>query len=183
MLENVRLFVAAPLPEALKVYLDEARQEYTDAAIRQIPLQNLHLTLYFIGNVPVQQEPGIGEIMRQVAQKHTSFTLELEQLEPGPNARLPRLIWARFRPNAAFTHLSQELTQVLSPNPLKQEKSIPHVTVARFRKEGTVPRHLPIIAPATEVLYPVHTLALWKSTLGSPHPVYSVLEEFPLGGK
>ncbi|AKQ45645.1 2'-5' RNA ligase [Rufibacter radiotolerans] len=183
MQDTVRLFVAAPLPEALKVYLDEARQEYTDDAVRHIPVQNLHLTLYFIGNVPVQEQGSIRETLRQVAQKHQPFTLELEQLEPGPKARLPRLVWARFRPNAAFTHLSQELTQVLSPTPPRQEKFIPHVTVCRFRKEGTVPRHLSIVAPVTEVLYPVNTLALWKSTLGSPHPVYSVLEEFPLGGE
>ncbi|WP_255430349.1 hypothetical protein [Rufibacter sp. LB8] len=40
---------------------------------------------------------------------------------------------------------------------------------------------MPIIKPTAEILFPVTSLALWKSTLASPHPVYSVLQEFPLG--
>ncbi|RNI30572.1 RNA 2',3'-cyclic phosphodiesterase [Rufibacter latericius] len=180
MNDNIRLFVAASLPENVKSYLVQAREAYTGPAIRQVPEQNLHLTLYFIGNVPMTEDTYIRQTLMQVAQRHSRFTLSLEQLEPGPKPRSPRLIWARFSQNEAFSKLSQELTQALSPAPPKQEKFIPHVTLSRFKKEGAVPKDLPLITPPSEVLYPVSSFALWQSQLASPHPIYTIVEEFPL---
>ncbi|WP_181306366.1 RNA 2',3'-cyclic phosphodiesterase [Rufibacter sp. XAAS-G3-1] len=183
MKDTIRLFVAARLPEEVIAYLGQARQAYEDPSIRAVPEQNLHLTLYFLGNVPATEDTYIRQTLAQVAQRHQPFTLTLEQLEPGPKPRSPRLVWARFQKNTAFSQLSQDLTQALSPVPPKQEKFIPHVTLCRFRKEGAVPRDLPIVTPPQEVRYPVTSLALWQSQLASPHPIYTVVEEFPLGGE
>jgi 2'-5' RNA ligase len=181
MKENIRLFVAAKLPEDVMAYLVRARQAYEDHNLRAVPEQNLHLTLYFIGNVPATQDTYIRQTLAQVAHRHQPFTLYLEQLEPGPKPRSPRLIWARFAQNEAFSHLSQDLTQALSPAPPKQENFIPHITLCRFKKEGRLPDQLLMVLPPNDILYPVQSLALWQSQLASPHPIYTVVEEFPLG--
>ncbi|WP_205500840.1 RNA 2',3'-cyclic phosphodiesterase [Rufibacter psychrotolerans] len=181
MTDTIRLFVAAALPPDLKAYLGQARQAYAHPQIRPVPGQNLHLTLFFLGNVPAAEVPSIRQTLAQVAPRHQPFTLTLEQLEPGPKPRAPRLIWARFSQNEAFSRLSQELTQALSEAPPKQEKFIPHVTLCRFQKAGRPPQHLPQIAPTETILYPVHSFALWQSELASPHPRYTVMEEFSLG--
>ncbi len=180
MKDQIRLFVAAKLPAEVKSYLMQARQAYEDPNIRAVPEENLHLTLYFIGNVPTTEDTYIRQTLAQVAQRHAPFTLHLEQLEPGPKPRSPRLIWARFSQNEAFSKLSQDLTQALAPAPPKQEKFIPHVTLCRFRKEGVVPRDLPLVTPPEDVLYPVSSFALWQSQLASPHPIYTIVEEYPL---
>ncbi|ALJ00509.1 RNA 2',3'-cyclic phosphodiesterase [Rufibacter tibetensis] len=182
MKDTNRLFIAAKLPDEVITYLVQARQAYDDPAIRAVPEQNLHLTLYFLGNVPAIEDTFIRQTLAQVAQRHSPFNLTLEQLEPGPKPRSPRLIWARFTLNETFSNLSQELTQALSSAPPKQEKFIPHVTLCRFKKEGVVPRDLPIISPPEDIVYPVSSIALWQSQLASPHPVYIVLEEYPLFG-
>ncbi|MBC3541626.1 RNA 2',3'-cyclic phosphodiesterase [Rufibacter sediminis] len=181
MKDSLRLFVAAQLPDEVKTYLGQARQAYENPAIRAVPEQNLHLTLYFLGNVPATEDTYIRQTLAQVSQKHQTFTLTLDRLEPGPKPSSPRLIWARFQQNEAFSRLSQELTNVLSSVPPKQEKFIPHVTLCRFKKEGPVPRDLPLITPSEEILFPVSSIALWQSQLASPHPIYTVVEEFQLG--
>ncbi|KAA3438881.1 RNA 2',3'-cyclic phosphodiesterase [Rufibacter hautae] len=183
MKDNIRLFVAAKLPTKVQSYLVQAREAYHDPNIRAVPEENLHLTLYFIGNVPYTEDTYIRQTLAQVAQRHAPFTLSLEQLEPGPKLRSPRLVWARLSQNEAFSALSQDLTQALAPAPPKQEKFIPHVTLCRFKKEGAAPRDLPLVSPPEEILYPVASFALWQSQLASPHPIYTVVEEYPLNAQ
>ncbi|MFD2245829.1 RNA 2',3'-cyclic phosphodiesterase [Pontibacter ruber] len=180
MENHIRLFVAVTLPAALHTYLSQQVHQYQHSSIRFVPEQNLHLTLYFIGNVPQEQLPAISQAIKEVAMQHQPFTLVLEQLEPGPKLRSPRLVWARFRQSQPYEQLSQELTRVLAPEPPKEQKAIPHVTVARFRKDKPAPKNLPVIVPDQEMQLPVDSISLWRSELKSPHPVYSILETFPL---
>ncbi|MBA9079547.1 RNA 2',3'-cyclic phosphodiesterase [Rufibacter quisquiliarum] len=182
MQETLRLFVAAALPQDLKEYLVQARQAYDEPGIRAVPTENLHLTLFFLGNVAGSALAHIRQTLTQVAQRYEPFVLTLEQVEPVPKRTAPRLIWARFEPHPGFTQLSRELTQLLSATPPKQEKFIPHITLCRFRKDLPVPAHLPLVTPDQKMVFPVNTLALWQSQLASPHPVYTIMESFWLGG-
>jgi len=181
MENQIRLFVAAALPADLHLYLNEQMHRYQHPAVRLVPGENLHLTLFFIGNVAREQLGPIRQSIQAVAAHHQPFTLQLEQIEPGPKPRSPRLVWARFRQSEPFALLSRELTRALAPQPPKEEKAIPHVTVARFRKDKPAPRDLPVVLPEQDILLPVNAVALWRSELKSPHPVYSILESFPLG--
>jgi len=181
MKESIRLFVAAPLPAQLEQELQQHLQHFQGPAVRFLPSQNLHLTLYFIGNVPAQELPSIKERVARVTQQHQPFTLQLEQTEPGPKPRHPRLIWARFAPHAAFEALSRQLTGELAAQPPPSQKAIPHITLARFRKDMAPPKQLPVIRPQAPLELPVQEVGLWQSVLGSPHPTYSVLEHYPLG--
>lgn len=181
MKDSIRLFVAAVLPEALKQELQEQLQVYDHPSIRPVPPQNLHLTLFFLGNVPVQQLLTIQQAIHEVAQRHQPFTLDFECTEPGPKPKHPRLIWARFAALPVFEALSQDLTETLADKPSKKQKAIPHVTVARFRKDKPVPENLFTITAKEPLQLHVSDIALWQSELASPHPVYSVLEAYPLG--
>ncbi|RIJ42826.1 RNA 2',3'-cyclic phosphodiesterase [Pontibacter oryzae] len=180
MKDGIRLFVAATLPSSLKDLLEGQLQHYSHPNIRVLPRQNLHLTLYFIGNVPRQQLAHIQQQTALIAKKHASFTLTFEQTEPGPKPKHPRLIWARFAAHPAFEALSQDLTRALSEHPPKTQKSIPHVTLARFRKDQKAPQNLPTISEDEPLYLPVQEISLWQSVLGSPHPTYSILNSYAL---
>ncbi|WP_192821047.1 RNA 2',3'-cyclic phosphodiesterase [Rufibacter sp. LB8] len=120
MQDTLRLFVAAALPQELKNYLIKARHAFDHPAVRPVPDDNLHLTLFFIGNVAAQQKPGILEKLADIAQRHVEFTLTLEQVEPGPSLQSPRLVWARFQQRSAFAQLSREVTQALTGAPARK---------------------------------------------------------------
>ncbi|AKD01996.1 RNA 2',3'-cyclic phosphodiesterase [Pontibacter korlensis] len=181
MKDSIRLFVAVPLPQVLQDKLQEQLQHFGHPSIRFVPPQNLHLTLYFIGNVAQQELTSIQEQLAQVAERHQPFTLQFRQTEPGPKLKHPRLIWARFAAHPAFEALSQDLTKVLAEQPPKNQKAIPHITLARFRKDKTPPEQLPIVTAAEALELPVMELALWQSVLGTPHPTYSIVTRYPLG--
>lgn len=180
MKDSIRLFIAATLPSALKDMFEGQLQHYSDPSLRVLPRQNLHLTLYFIGNVPTLQLSHIQQQTELIAKKHADFTLKFEQTEPGPKPSHPRLIWARFAAHPAFEALSQDLTCALSEHHPKTQKSIPHVTLARFRKDQKTPQDLPMISDDEPLYLPVQEIALWQSVLGSPHPTYSILNSYTL---
>lgn len=181
MKDSIRLFVAATLPNTLKQELQDQLQVYDHPAIRPVPRQNLHLTLFFLGNVHVQQLPGIQQAIREVAQRHQSFIVDFERTEAGPKPKSPRLIWARFAELPAFEALSHDLIEALSAEPPKKQKAIPHVTIARFRKDKPVPDNLFTITAKEPLQLHIPAIALWQSELASPHPVYAVLETYTLG--
>ena len=181
MKDSLRLFVAATLPAALKEKLREQLQEFEHPAVRFVPEQNLHLTLYFIGNVPSEQLSVIKQSIQEVAQRHQPFTLDYERTEAGPKPKSPRLVWARFARHERFEQLSYDLTQALAPAPPKEQKAIPHITLARFRKDKPAPKGLPTLSASEPLQLEVDTVSLWHSELASPHPVYTVLDTYSLG--
>jgi RNA 2',3'-cyclic 3'-phosphodiesterase len=182
MSHMTRLFIAAPIPEELKQYLGTQASRYQDEAIRQVPEANLHLTLFFIGNVPEERLIYIREVTEHIARQFAPFDLDLHTIEPGPKPRSPRLIWARFGESELFTQLSRSLTQSLSEQPPVDRAAIPHITLARFRKDRPAPRGLEAIKPETSIMLPVREIAVWHSELASPHPRYSILHRYPLTG-
>ncbi len=183
MTETRRLFIAVPVPDNLKDYLEQQQPAYAQDAVRFVPAANLHLTVHFLGETPATKLPAIVTAMQQVAANHSPFTLELEQVEPGPKPQSPRLIWARFGANAAFSKLCTEMLTQLGLSTSQQAENIPHITLARFRKNTPKPIGLPVLNPGPQkVILPVNSLALWQSELKSPHPVYRVLLLFPLTG-
>ncbi|MBF9253946.1 RNA 2',3'-cyclic phosphodiesterase [Pontibacter sp. 172403-2] len=181
MKNDIRLFVAASLPASLKAQLQQLLLPFEHPDIRFLPGQNLHLTLYFMGNVPLAQLPGIQQQIRQAAQQEPPFTLDFDCVETGPKPKSPRLVWARFKPSLPFEQLSRQLTQAFSPVPVREQKVIPHVTLARFRKNAPKPTGLPPVYASQPLQLTVDSVALWQSELASPHPVYTVLENYPLG--
>ena len=181
MSETLRLFIAIEVPANLKAAFRHYQPAFTHAAVRFLPDENLHLTVHFMGEVPTGQLTEIEQRLKEVAATQMPFNLTLHCLEPGPKPKSPRLIWARFGPEPAFAQLSAAVFRQLGIRPPDHADSIPHVTLARFRKDMPRPISLSVIYPPEPPLtMPVTTVALWQSELKSPHPVYRVLAEFPL---
>ncbi|MBB6612229.1 RNA 2',3'-cyclic phosphodiesterase [Pontibacter sp. Tf4] len=181
MQNTIRLFIAAALPDALVPYLQQKLLPFSDDTVRFIPLQNLHLTLFFIGNVPAAQLDTIRQQVKQIASQCAPFTLYLEAIEQGPKPRSPRLVWARFKDDPAFTRLSRMLSETLAPDEPNKLKPTPHITLARYKKNIARPTTKPPVLPEETIVLPVNAIGLWQSELASPHPVYSILESYHLG--
>ncbi|HEY4652628.1 MAG TPA: RNA 2',3'-cyclic phosphodiesterase [Pontibacter sp.] len=181
MENTIRLFLAASLPDTLGPYLQEQLSPFLDDTVRPVPLLNLHLTLFFIGNVPVTELDTIRQQVKEIARQSQPFTLQLETVQQGPKPKSPRLVWARFRADPEFTRLSQALAEALAPNEPNKLKPIPHITLARYKKNISRPEQRPAVQPAHTIVLPVNAIGVWKSELASPHPVYSILESYLLG--
>jgi len=183
MTDTRRLFIAVPIPDTLKDFFEQQQSAFANDSVRFVPAANLHLTLHFLGEVPNNQLANITTVLEQVALHTAPFTLELDRLEPGPKPKSPRLIWARFASHPTFARLCSAITTQLGISSPNQADYIPHITLARFRKDKPKPSPLPVITiPPQQIVLPVTSVALWQSELKSPHPIYRTLVLYPLTG-
>lgn len=178
MKDEIRLFVAATLPEEIKSFVQEQKEKFNSPSLRPVPEQNLHLTLYFIGNTQLSNLPGIENTLQKISEEHTAFKLQYLCTEPGPNSQSPRLVWARFQQHPQFEKLSRSLASALSPEENAKQKPIPHITLARYKKGASAPPTAPVYSAESGISMQVNSISLWQSELASPHPVYTVLETY-----
>ncbi|WP_034256715.1 RNA 2',3'-cyclic phosphodiesterase [Adhaeribacter aquaticus] len=177
----MRLFIAVPLDQYIKLNLVKLREGYKTAEIRFIPEENLHLTLHFIGDYPENKVPELAKLLQEIASFQSTFDLTFQEIAPGPTLRSPRLIWARFQENKLYEELATKICAAMHAPPGAHGKFIPHVTLARFRKDTNKPQNLSIITSDEPPVFSVTSFALWSSELQTPHPRYSIIQEFNFG--
>ncbi len=171
-----RLFFALWPEGALRSALAEATLEAVRASGGQpVPVDNLHLTLLFLGGVAERRVAEVADAAHRVRMWHRGITLEmrLDHLEHWPR---PRVLCALpdQRPSAAGL-LAQALHDQLAADGFSPDIKPfrPHVTVARK-----------VTQPASLRMRPVdwrcNAFALIESRTLESGSVYSVVENYPL---
>ncbi len=129
-----RLFISILLPLDLKKKLIyQAQKNYRYNCIRWIALDNLHLTLNFLGNVKVSELKDLCEEIKYSLEKTKSFEIEFNSIGFGPTKENIKMIWAKTKASVEALKLNKKLNQALDIK-VKKNKFIPHVTLARIKK-------------------------------------------------
>jgi len=137
----MRTFVAIEIPEPLKLSLDrsveEIRSGLKDGLIRWVRLESMHLTLKFLGEIELEQVHTIPEILDQVAERFSGFSLEIAGFGCFPNFSRPRVVWVGIKPEGGdLPRLQSELARRLEKIGFEREQRgyHPHLTLGRVRK-------------------------------------------------
>jgi len=126
----IRLFTAIEIPETIRVRLSLLQGSAPGA--RWTPIENLHLTLRFIGEVDERTATDIDDVLNDL--RAPAFELALKGVgEFG--GRDARALWAGVAPNPALQRLAAKIESALQRMGLEAEtrKFTPHVTLARLR--------------------------------------------------
>jgi len=127
----MRLFVAVDLPECAKDQLAEVRCELP--AARWVPVEQLHLTLRFIGEV---DRATFQLIKKALASVHVDkFPLTLRGVGHFPPGKHPRVLWVGMDPAPQLLRLQQQVEDVLRELglPGEERRFSPHITLARLQ--------------------------------------------------
>ncbi len=166
----MRLFIGLELPHAVKDALGSWRKQLTGEypALKWTSLENLHVTLRFLGNV--NGDSVISEMERLQLERFlpVEFTLSFA----GTFGRPPSILWL----GGSFSPGIMETASLLGQIPDEKgatewRRFIPHVTIARARQGHTLP----------EIPFPMKltgcagSIVLFASTLTPSGPVYSSL--------
>jgi 2'-5' RNA ligase len=93
-----RLFIALPLPEAVKAEIEKAqadlRQALPEGRVRWTKREQFHLTLRFLGNVDAQRFEPLADAVRRACRCSAVLELRAEGIGFFPNLRRPRVVWA-----------------------------------------------------------------------------------------
>ena len=143
----MRLFVAIDPPEDVRRRLG-ALSRGLDGA-RWVPLDQVHLTLRFLGEVGSEASERIASSLEAVREPRFSLTLAgVGRFPParpkplrrgeGPSRRAPRILWAGIEEQPRLTALHDAIEARVREAGLPPEDKLfsPHLTLARLR-EGT----------------------------------------------
>ena len=162
--------------------------DFGNRNIRWTHEKNLHLTLCFLGSIPVEHIPVIAGILTGVAAKSAPFALRFDMIAWGPPARPARMIWGNFFPDTAFPQLARDIARELESDItgvagrnirlVENRVIIPHVTLARFSDmPKSTQRTLPPLG-GTPNRMTVSSFSLYESILRPAGATYDPLHVF-----
>lgn len=168
-----RLFVALPIGKQLLSAIIRVKllNEHLEG-VRWTPLANLHLTLFFLGEVNPIHVPEIIKLINEVQPEKFQISFNSFSLEGG-RPKHPSMIWAKFNRHPGFTALSLKLRKAFEPfisEPMKFAEPIPHITVARIKNVQEFILDVPMNEP-----FIVNGMELWQSVRTSTGVTYPVL--------
>ncbi len=185
--DTVRVFVAVGLS-------NEAREQLVDAVDRihgEIPdgiqwarPDGMHLTLKFLGNIPVSRVAPLAECLGPVVAKAQPFPLQLAELGMFPNHRAPRVLWAGTSGDLeALSNLQQAAENAITGlgHQAEERPFRPHITLGRPRRSLSDTRRARIgqavseLAPPTPVVWKVESVEVMQSELHPSGARYTVL--------
>ncbi len=187
----MRLFFALGLPQPLLTRLERLQSllRGADADVRWVRPAGMHLTLKFLGEVPLRELTSL-ERAGQAAATAIAGPLRLALAGTGvfPTLRSPRVVWVGVagetrRLECLHERLEAELEPLgFAPEPRRFH---PHVTLGRVRGRRGV-EALAQLVRAHEAdgfgSLEVDALRLYESRLSRSGARYDVLDSFPLGG-
>jgi len=192
--ERLRLFVAIAIPGSIRNEMLGVQRELKPLAlgdVRWTNLEQLHLTLKFLGNVPVGSIGAVNISLAEACAGVRPFLLRAKGIGFFPNERQPRVIWVGFEGGEnILAALQTRVARSVAPFEEKPgaEKFLAHATLGRFQKyrrhktEKLVP-HAAALASHVFGEWRVEEAGLFRSELSPAGARHRLLAAFPLAGK
>ncbi|MBU4350971.1 RNA 2',3'-cyclic phosphodiesterase [Candidatus Parcubacteria bacterium] len=184
-----RIFIAINFPKNIREKLYRTKDEYLDLPCKWTRRDNLHLTLFFLGNLKDEEVLATCQTVEEIGKKHSPFTLELNNISFGPPKKMPpRMVWANGLPSKELTSLKNDLENSLYekvPAEMNEENHAfsPHVTLARIKewqlKQMEI-EEIPIIDKDINLKILVSSIEVMASELKKEGPEYTVLASIGL---
>ena len=167
-----RLFFALQPDRVVREQIMAATAKHIPAGARPVSLENLHMTLAFLGGVNAETHACVEQAAGRI---HAgSFHITLEQIS---HWRRPQILWlGPLQVPEALTGLERALEAGLAACGFQAEERSyrPHVTLARKVGGQLPPRH------SQPIDWPVNSFCLMESDTRPEGVCYSVLHRWPL---
>jgi RNA 2',3'-cyclic 3'-phosphodiesterase len=189
--ERWRVFLAIELPDAVRAQLQRPIDGLAplEEWLRPNAVERIHLTLHFLGHIPVTEVERLTQSLAEVVGRHRALALSAHGVGAFPNIGRAQVLWAGIggADLAQLTGLQAQLGAALKTAGMALEDRFhPHLTLARVRR--------PIRGPGRKLLTEWHArwreaefgefrageVRLMRSQLGAGPPRYSPVATFSL---
>ena len=186
----IRSFIAIELNEQTKEKLSaiQNRVKKTEADLKLVNTDNIHLTLHFLGDIEIPKIDLLKKNIAPIVKELSNFIIKPHGIGAFPNIKSPRIIWVGIEGGTTELMTIQErIGSELNRLGLEPEKRKfhPHLTLARVKSEKNkhiLAKALKEFPPLQFDEIPVCEIALFKSTLSLQGPIYEVLKKWKLSG-
>jgi len=183
MSESVRAFIAIEIPESVQEILCRIQSVLKGEGLnlRWVNPANLHLTLKFLGDTPVDSIDAIREKMVRTAKSFEPFTLQATGTGVFPGIKRPRVVWAGIAGNIrTLIDLHHQLDKNLAELGIPSENRPfnAHLTIGRVKGKistARLERAMAITRHIASDPFIVDQVILFQSDLKPTGPVYTKL--------
>ncbi|MGB5932418.1 MAG: RNA 2',3'-cyclic phosphodiesterase [Anaerolineae bacterium] len=192
-MEEIRTFVAIELSAGIKSELTRVqemlKEKIATPHLRWVDPAKVHLTLKFLGNVPVDRIQEITAALKEACAGLNPFIMDVSGLGCFPSTNNPRVIWVGVQEETGrLKRLQERVEGRLATLGFKPERRPfhAHLTLGRVRKQAHAGARRTIggIISAASVgglgQMEVGEISLMKSVLLPSGAQYSRLETIPL---
>jgi 2'-5' RNA ligase len=135
---SIRAFICFDIPDRVKRRIGDLEQELrqSGAQVSWVRPENIHLTIKFLGDVPVARIESVREALELAAAHVSPFTVEVAGAGCFPSPRSPRVLWVGLGDTEGkLTELHRALESELARRgfPREAKKFSPHLTIGRVR--------------------------------------------------
>jgi len=184
--DRLRTFIAVDLEDPILLSKIERVKDFliaTGVPMKPVESRNLHITLRFIGEVPVGV---VEEIKRRVLSglKFEKFRIHLRGLGAFPGSHRPRVVWIGVSEGSEdlvkLHNTIESSLRSLGIPPERGKTYTPHLTIARVRGSRNLHALVRLILEYEDYDFgwmTVESIRLKKSVLTRPGPIYETLWE------
>jgi RNA 2',3'-cyclic 3'-phosphodiesterase len=173
---KIRAFIAIPIPDEIKDELLSGLK--LPGNFRIIKKENIHITLFFLGDTEESMIPEISRSVDKSIQQIKKFDLSIDSFGKFPERGIPRIIFFSGKEGKEnLDLLTERIREELGKLGINDNKEFKyHITIARKNNSGVKQNFvLPELNKSYE--FKVEKIILYKSELQRTGPVYSVILE------
>jgi len=188
----LRSFTAIRLPAEIQQAIAQSTSGLQRALpkplVRWVPVQNIHLTLKFFGDVSPANLEQLAEALQAEAAGHAAFPVSVGGLGAFPNPRRARILWIGLEAPAGLAALQRGLESAAARMGYEAENRpfSPHLTIGRVGQSVTA-ADLQKIRSALEGTavgqlgtFQVEAVSIFKSDLQPGGSVYTQLHSLAM---
>ena len=180
-----RMFIGIPAGREIQPVLFDIQSaiEHNPGQIRWVPTENIHMTLFFLGNVLIDDIPILTKTLEDELDL-THFRVLIDKTGVFPSVRFPKIFWLGVGSGRMkMIALHEQIKKAAAPfkGDRKKGNFSHHITIGRVaRSHGKID-----VLPFLEYVYSprelaINSVALYESQLLPQGAEYKVLTEFPL---
>jgi 2'-5' RNA ligase len=186
---GIRSFLAFELPPEIREQIRAISTELRKTAlpVRWVKVENIHLTILFLGSVDEDMIGAIQEKVNVVIHGFSPCGTKLDTVGAFPHWRRPRVIWIGLNGDIErLSDLRNDLQEELKPLGFVPEKRPfqPHLTLGRVKKslgrDDDITWIYERYRDIDSKLCLLNELILYKSELRPDGPVYTKMATWPL---
>lgn len=183
-----RLFIAISATEGIK---NEAQQmlkklrinaDRRELDVKWSKLENLHITLSFLGNVEESRLFEITAAMNRAASKVTAFALSIRGMNGFPSLHSARSIYLDVQRSQYLLNLQSAIEAEMNELgfQLDDRNYVPHLTMGRFRNPRSVEDMISPFVRKQVGKIEVSEIVLYESIQSGPYTVYKKISTAPI---